>query len=61
MNEIIVSPTVELVQASDVPALLQQIRPAWQAKDLINRVYRLIPALNPRLRRGEWQKLCCSI
>lgn len=42
MNEIIPSPTVELVQASDVPALLQKIRPAWQAKDLINRVHRLI-------------------
>jgi len=46
MNEIVVSPTVALVQASDVPALLQQIRPAWQAKDLINRVYRLI-AVDP--------------
>jgi len=21
----------------------------------------LIPKLNPRLRRGEWEKLCCSI
>ena len=46
MNDIIPSPTVELVQASDVPALLQQIRPAWQAKDLINRVHRLI-AVDP--------------
>ena len=46
MNEIIVSPTVELVRASDVPALLQRIRPAWQAKDLISRVHRLI-AVDP--------------
>ena len=46
MNEIIPSPAVELVQASGVPALLQQIRPAWQAKDLINRVHRLI-AVDP--------------
>ncbi len=46
LNELVPSPTVELVQASDVPALLQQIRPAWQAKDLINRVHRLI-AVDP--------------
>ena len=31
-----------LVKVSEVPALLQNIRPAWQAKDLINRVRRLI-------------------
>lgn len=42
MNDIVPSPTVELVKASDVHTLLQQIRPAWQAKDLINRVHRLI-------------------
>ena len=46
MNEIIPMPTVALVQASGVPSLLQQIRPAWQAKDLINRVHRLI-AVDP--------------
>jgi hypothetical protein len=42
MHEIIPSPSVELVRASEVPALLQRIRPAWQAKDLIERVRRLI-------------------
>ena len=42
MNEIIPSPNVELVRASEVPALLLRIRPAWQAKDLIDRVRRLI-------------------
>jgi len=39
-------PTVALVEASGIPALLLQIRPAWQAKDLINRVHRLI-AVDP--------------
>lgn len=43
MTELIPSPTAELVKASDVPTLLDAIRPAWQAKDLINRVRRLIP------------------
>lgn len=42
MNDIIPTPNVELIQASEVPSLLTQIRPAWQAKDLINRVRRLI-------------------
>ncbi|MBW2095438.1 MAG: hypothetical protein JRI80_11175 [Deltaproteobacteria bacterium] len=46
MNEIVPAPTVELVEASEVPSLLEQIRPAWQAKDLINRVRRLI-AVDP--------------
>ena len=36
------SPNVELVAASNVPALLQKIRPAWQAKSLINRVRSLL-------------------
>ncbi len=35
--------TAELVPASEVPDLLQLIRPAWQAKDLIARVRRLFP------------------
>ncbi|QBG47681.1 hypothetical protein EGM51_09850 [Verrucomicrobia bacterium S94] len=43
MSELIPSPTAELVKASEVPTLLEAIRPAWQAKDLINRVRRLIP------------------
>lgn len=35
-------PSVELVRISEVPALLDRIRPHWQAKDLINRVRRLL-------------------
>ncbi len=42
MNELIPSPTTELVEASGVPALLAKIRPQWKAKDLINRVHRLL-------------------
>ncbi len=42
MDEIIPTPNVALVRASEAPALLQRIRPAWQAKDLIDRVRRLI-------------------
>ncbi len=42
MDEIIPNPNVALVKASEVPVLLQRIRPAWQAKDLIERVRRLI-------------------
>lgn len=33
----------ELIEASGAPALLQRIRPEWQAKDLIQRVARLMP------------------
>lgn len=36
-------PSAELVQSSEVPALLKEIRPEWQAKSLIQRVYRLLP------------------
>ncbi|OOG61546.1 hypothetical protein B0E46_16395 [Rhodanobacter sp. B04] len=35
-------PNADLVQASDVPALLTQIRPAWRAKNLISRVHVLL-------------------
>lgn len=42
MDEIIISPEVSLIRASDAPLLLQSIRPSWQAKDLITRVRRLI-------------------
>lgn len=35
-------PSVALVRASEVPSLLNQIRPAWQAKNLIARVRILI-------------------
>lgn len=46
MAVLIPRPNVELVAASDVPSLLERIRPAWQAKDLINRVKRLV-AVDP--------------
>lgn len=36
------SPNAALVAASDVPALLDQIRPVWKARSLIARVERLI-------------------
>lgn len=42
MTEIVPTPDVELVNASDVPTMLGQIRPAWQAKQLIQRVHRLL-------------------
>ena len=42
MNELIPSPSAELITASGVPKLLSEIRPSWQAKDLINRVRRLL-------------------
>lgn len=35
-------PSVELIRSSEVPGLLDRIRPHWQAKDLINRVRRLL-------------------
>ncbi len=34
---------VEVAVASDMPALMTQIRPQWQAKGLIERVRRLLP------------------
>ncbi|QQG37386.1 MAG: hypothetical protein HYS17_06255 [Micavibrio aeruginosavorus] len=45
-NLIIASPNAALVADSGVPALLEQIRPAWKAKSLINRVQRLV-AVDP--------------
>lgn len=33
----------ELIDSSEAPALLHKIRPQWQAKDLIQRVNRLLP------------------
>ena len=38
----LISRTVDLVRASDVPAALATIRPTWQAKNLIVRVRRLL-------------------
>lgn len=34
MSDLIPAPNVELIKALDAPALLLQIRPAWQARDL---------------------------
>ena len=41
--EIIPKANVELVEQSGVPHLLDQIRPHWKAKNLIQRVIRLVP------------------
>jgi hypothetical protein len=41
-NAIIPMPNVELIQATNVPALLSKIRPSWQTKSLIDRVRRLL-------------------
>ncbi len=45
-GEVVPSRNVEVVRRSGVPGLLEQIRPAWQAKDLINRVHTLL-AVDP--------------
>ena len=42
MGDLISAPSAELIVASGVPKLLTVIRPSWQAKDLINRVHRLL-------------------
>jgi len=42
VNQIITSPSAEIVESSGIPTLLSQIRPAWQAKRLITRVHQLI-------------------
>ncbi|MDA2935150.1 hypothetical protein MYX82_12540 [Acidobacteria bacterium AH-259-D05] len=41
-EKLIPLPSTELIKASEVPALLSKIRPAWQAKSLILRVRRLL-------------------
>lgn len=41
-SEIVPLPTVEIVQSSEAPQLLEQIRPSWKAKNLITRVHRLL-------------------
>jgi len=43
MKDIVTAPHAELVKESEVPSLLKDIRPQWRAKDLIQRVKRLIP------------------
>lgn len=42
-SALVPSGSTELIRASEVPNLLEQIRPAWKAKDLINRVQKLWP------------------
>lgn len=42
--EIIPAPNTEIVEASGVPNLLQEIRPEWKAKNLIQRVTNLLKA-----------------
>lgn len=42
-QELIPDPNAEIVANSGVDALLGKIRPAWQSKNLINRVKRLLP------------------
>lgn len=43
MTEKIISlPSAELVKASDAPYMLEKVRPAWQAKSLIERVKKLL-------------------
>lgn len=41
-EEIMVFPEKAVVPEADVPTLLKRIRPHWQAKSLIHRVYRLL-------------------
>ena len=41
-SHLLPSPDAALTNTSDVQALLQRIRPAWQAKNLITRVHKLI-------------------
>ncbi len=41
-NQLIPSPTVELLRAEKVPALLDRVRPQWQARNLLERVRRLV-------------------
>ena len=41
-NDLVPAPNVELVKASNVPNLLDNIRPQWQAKSLIKRVKMLL-------------------
>jgi hypothetical protein len=43
-SELVANPSVALVNASSVPSLLENIRPQWQSKNLIERVRRLLQA-----------------
>lgn len=41
--EIVPAVEAELIQESDVPNLLERIRPEWKARELIGRVHRILP------------------
>lgn len=41
-SEVVPLPSVDLVQTTEVPQLLNEIRPAWKAKNLITRVHKLL-------------------
>jgi hypothetical protein len=41
-NEIIPAEHIEIIQRSEVPSLMDQIRPSWKTKNLITRVQRLL-------------------
>ena len=40
---IVISPNTEIIQTSGVARALEEIRPEWQARNLIHRVQRLLP------------------
>ena len=42
-GEIVPHPNADVVASSEVPSLMDAIRPQWQAKGLIERVRRLLP------------------
>lgn len=42
-NEIMIAANREFAVASDVQGLMLQIRPEWQAKNLVQRVMKLLP------------------
>lgn len=42
-KDLMLSPNTELIEASGIGNLMDQIRPEWQAKNLIKRVGRLVP------------------
>lgn len=42
--EVVPSPNTEIIDAAGVPGLLQDIRPEWRAKNIIQRVTRLLKA-----------------
>ena len=41
-DKLIPLPSAELIKASEAPFMLDKVRPAWQAKSLIERVKKLL-------------------